>query len=485
MISPRFPKRLLSCATPAKDDGKAADTTHYTAAQLAAVRWTSKAFVVQQLSWNEMRLQLWGVREQLAKDSPLGQAIDDDMSLLTGSPAAAQPLAQGPDWQDLPRDQWGQPVVIGSSSSGGGDSVGGGGGLQLALDPVTGAIVSLQKQQVGGDQQQQQQHQHQHQSHSWASPSRPLARFAYVAHSGEQATAFFKNYSFGCPRCGWATEGFTKPGVNPALANASVTRGTVARMMVKKKKNERPASSSSFNKDAAASGAVDAIAYELQLPPVLWTHYGAPQKIFVEITSAAGAGAAASPSTAAFNVTLRWLNKTTTRLPEALWFEFNPAGVAAQAGGVELGKMGSTIRPNEVVVNGSALHATDASGVVFHSSSGGGSGSSGGGGGSQETSASSLSSSSSSSSLGGERLRVVGHHAPLVATKDVAASLNLWKFPSSPPGEALGADSTGVAFNLFNNLWNTNYVYWYPWRNASSTEDDAAMTFRWTVGVEG
>ena len=31
---------------------------------------------------------------------------------------------------------------------------------------------------------------------------------------------------------------------------------------------------------------------------------------------------------------------------------------------------------------------------------------------------------------------------------------------------------------------NTNYIYWYPWRNTTATEDDSTMTWRWSIRLE-
>ena len=190
-------------------------------------------------------------------------------------------------------------------------------------------------------------------------------------------------------------------------------------------------------KGSGAPGNRDAVAYELDLSasPMLTNHYGAPQAVYVSITTS---------DTHELRITLRWLNKTTTRLPESLWFEFKPPGITSPP---QVSKMGTVIDPSVVVVNGSSLHGHDAAGVVFLSPEG--------------------------------QMRVVGLHTPLVATNEPAEQLNLWHFPHAAKSEPY----TGTAWNLFNNLWNTNYIYWYPWRNATATEDDAAMTFQWSLAL--
>ena len=34
-------------------------------------------------------------------------------------------------------------------------------------------------------------------------------------------------------------------------------------------------------------------------------------------------------------------------------------------------------------------------------------------------------------------------------------------FPA--PLQPIRNSITGMAFNLYNNVWNTNYIYWYPY----------------------
>ena len=134
----------------------------------------------------------------------------------------------------------------------------------------------------------------------------------------------------------------------------------------------------------------------------------------------------AAAGEAALNITLRWTNKTTTRLPESLWLEVRPdvaMDEAEPSGTLRLSKMGtSLIDPNDVVANGSSLHAVDSQrGVIFRRA-------------------------------GGSTLRVVSLDAPLVAVGTVGAQLNLWHSPTQH--EKVTAEQ-GVAYSLFNNLWNT------------------------------
>lgn len=123
---------------------------------------------------------------------------------------------------------------------------------------------------------------------------------------------------------------------------------------------------------------------------------------------------------------LRWFNKTASRKPEALWFSFNPAVDTPDRWMMD--KLGGLISPLEVVSKGARnLHAVD-TGVVHQ--------------GIQKT------------------LYIDTIDAPLVAPGKPA----LLQFDDSqPPLE------NGVNFNLYNNIWGTNFPMWY--------EDDARFRF--------
>jgi hypothetical protein len=157
----------------------------------------------------------------------LGRAIDAELAIISG-PAAMGPLIS-PDadaseihtgngnsnvdsgnigssngqWHVVDRAQWGSTFTLNK--------------MKLAIDPSTGAIISLQTDArhsaaASNHSRAEQATTHPQATRDWASSSHPIARFAYVAHDAAQAEAFFGNYSFGCPRCGWAKEAFTKPG---------------------------------------------------------------------------------------------------------------------------------------------------------------------------------------------------------------------------------------------------------------------------------
>jgi len=118
------------------------------------------------------------------------------------------------------------------------------------------------------------------------------------------------------------------------------------------------------------------------------------------------------------HVTLQWFDKPACRLPEALWFSFAPAGTDDH--GWFLEKMGQRISPFDVVHNGNRkLHAVDG-GVSYWEDQ--------------------------------EALRIETLDVPLVAPGEPA----LLDFNNSQP-----ILDKGFYFNLYNNIWGTNFPMWY------------------------
>jgi hypothetical protein len=112
-------------------------------------------------------------------------------------------------------------------------------------------------------------------------------------------------------------------------------------------------------------------------------------------------------------VVVMWRGKTATRMPEASWFDFNPAGVAPQSW--RLIKIGQPTDPVAVVAGGARfLHAVERAEA--------------------------------------DSFSCIPHDAPLVA-------------PGGP--RLLRADDRqpdrrrGISVNLHNNVWGTNFPMWY------------------------
>src|SRR5690606_2390053 len=117
-------------------------------------------------------------------------------------------------------------------------------------------------------------------------------------------------------------------------------------------------------------------------------------------------------------ITLSWFDKPATRLAEALWLSFNPR--VEQPENWQLDKMGRLISPLDVISRGNrTLHAIQ-QGVVYHSAD--------------------------------QNLHIDSLDAPLVAPGKRA----LVSFPNQQPDLA-----QGMHFNLYNNMWGTNFPMWF------------------------
>lgn len=148
---------------------------------------------------------------------------------------------------------------------------------------------------------------------------------------------------------------------------------------------------------------------ELAFPETCNREHGAPGSIFLSI--------AASAEEQALCFDLQWFEKPANRQPEAFWFSFSPRAPDVEAWTLE--KLGQRISPLDVVHGGSRmLHAVERG--VFYDD-------------------------------GEHKLAIETLDAPLVAPGEPS----LLDFNNrQPPLEK------GMHFNLFNNVWGTNFPQW-------------------------
>ena len=161
---------------------------------------------------------------------------------------------------------------------------------------------------------------------------------------------------------------------------------------------------------------------------------GAPRVAWVRWEAAAGVGTR-------LNASVDLIDKTATRLPEATYFGFTPAGSAAGAWAMD--KLGEWVDPLDVI-DGAArgLHAVS-TGVEFRPSSKG----------------------------ANDRIFFETLDAPIVR----------WDapLPFPTPTKRQPALGNGTAYLLHDNIWNTNYPFWYPW-----AAGDANLRFRFAVHLQ-
>ncbi|MGD0892743.1 MAG: DUF5054 domain-containing protein [Terracidiphilus sp.] len=256
----------------------------------------------------------------------------------------------------------------------------------LKLDPKTGAIHRLHDKRS---------------SREWASPDHPLALFSYQTYSEPDYNVFMKDYLI-IPDA-WARQDFGKPNIGKY--------GAVGRIW------EPKLTHFEYAEDAAAHRLIAHL--QIADPASLSSGIAAfPARIATEFILPK-----ADPIV---EINLYWESKPATRLPEAIWFTFNP--VAPNAKGWTLHKAGQEISPFDVVDSGNRhMHAVS-DGVSYKDGSG--------------------------------SLSLLTLDAPLVALGHRSAL----EFSRQQPDLA-----GGMHFNLFNNTWGTNYIMWYG--------EDAAFRF--------
>ncbi|XP_070176101.1 uncharacterized protein [Littorina saxatilis] len=151
--------------------------------------------------------------------------------------------------------------------------------------------------------------------------------------------------------------------------------------------------------------------------------YGVPPLFFIEYKSVPpGANARAK-----LEVVLQWFAKGPTRLSEALSFGFTP--VSNPGLQWTMSKLDGNIDPMNVILNGSQyLHAIN-TGVVY---------------------------TDPQAEVKG--LNITSQDVALLTLATTSRPPSVFPVPLTTPSEIRTA-----AFNLYNNLWNTNYIYWYPY----------------------
>ena len=169
----------------------------------------------------------------------------------------------------------------------------------------------------------------------WASPNNTVGRFRYISHSEAEFLTFGDRYML--PGCRPAENdvlcGVGKPGLDKANATA----------------RDWPPTITAAWRSADGCRAIIAVAFAAEAQ----TKYGAPSVANISVTIR---GTALS-----FDVQY---HKRHTRMAESLWFSFAP--VVRDVHGWRVDKLGISVDPFAVVVNGSrAMHAVW-DGIAYH-----------------------------------------------------------------------------------------------------------------------
>lgn len=256
----------------------------------------------------------------------------------------------------------------------------------VAVDPATGSIVRLDDKVRGN---------------AWATREHTIGLFRYESFGQEDYDRWMRDYAINLDLHGlWAHADYVKPGID-AVRPRPEHRFYAPDLVW-----------AGFKRDGDALD----VLLELRMPGACVEVLGAPRRATVEYRFLSDR----------IEVRLQWFDKQATRLPEALWFSFNP--VIGDPEGWKLDKMGQWVSPLEVVRGGGRfLHAVQSGARVED---------------------------------GAVSFAFESLDAPLVA-------------PGLP--RLLHADDVqpqlayGMHVLLYDNLWGTNFPMWY--------EEDAAFRF--------
>ena len=248
----------------------------------------------------------------------------------------------------------------------------------------------------------------------WANQERTLLAPVYQSYSAADVDAFFATYCKS--NAGWVQHDYGKPGLKECCSDTVVGQLWSARVQ----ELWFAPSSVSFG---AAGAATEACRFALRQDYDSNVHedYGAPGSVWSTIDVVDGTSA---NSPTRLQVVMGMFNKTQTRLPEAMFVRFNPV-VSANAS-YEVNKLGSWIDTKDVVTGGSKhLHGVVSQGPV---------------------------------------LRVGDAGRTMAVESFDAAVVNLGKLTAYPSPVNVTADTAtyGSSFVLWDNLWGTNYVMWWP-----------------------
>ncbi|HAF61376.1 MAG TPA: glycoside hydrolase [Anaerolineaceae bacterium] len=256
----------------------------------------------------------------------------------------------------------------------------------IRFNPSTCALVSLVSHNT---------------SKEWASEYHPVGFLRYQTFSSEDYERFFHQYILPSEqKNSWSREDFTKPGMELADPPSRFWHLPVNDQYIK------------------TSNGDTQYLFRLIAEPPSNQEYGCPQEFYLQYTF--------HQNVADIDIDLQWFNKPACRLPEALWFTFNPQ--LSQNAEWSIEKLGEKISPLDVVKNGNRhLHAAGES-VTFMDT--------------------------------GEQIEIMALDSPLIAP----GQPSLLNFTNDQP------DITGgMHFNLLNNVWGTNFPMWF--------EDDCRFRF--------
>lgn len=221
----------------------------------------------------------------------------------------------------------------------------------------------------------------------WAKKTNLLAQFIYSTYDQADYEKLFQNYMYCSPKeCAWVSFDFGKPGIKDIAKHGDFL----------------PSLQSAWIKRESMDEA--SFLLELKMDSTVVKLAGAPETIWVSVRT----------SKQQIYIDIQLFNKTSTRLPEAVWISFNPS--LDDPRDIYMDKMGEIISPLDICKNGSVHQHGVTHGVTLRD------------------------------------LTIDALDTPLVVFGE--------KTPFPIPINQMPNLRKGFHFNWFNNIWGTNYPAW-------------------------
>ena len=246
----------------------------------------------------------------------------------------------------------------------------------------------------------------------WASAARPLMQLKYRSYSMADVQDFLKGYCGTKWNSSWLQHDYGKPGL-PADVEGKFWSPSLQELHVKRSIGAKWQSPQS----GKGAGTECSFLLRTSFEAVPSEDYGA---------AAGWTAVEVDPVAQRINISIDMYNKSTTRLPEAMFVQLLPAPANVSW---EVNKLGTWVGANDVVSGGSKhLHGITEPSAV----------------------------------------RMVSGNDQLVVGATDAAVVNFGEMTAypSPVDKNVSTEDDGASFLLWDNLWGTNYVMWWPFNPA-------------------
>jgi hypothetical protein len=253
----------------------------------------------------------------------------------------------------------------------------------------------------------------------WSDPHHPLVAVRYKSYSSSDVEHFRSTYCMS--NASWVAHDYGKPDM-PTDTLGKIWTPTVVEIYVeekKEKKKKKKKKEEENNKDEnAVSSSCMYVVHATFDGQAANEEYGAVSDVFTNYTVLLDSDNGLS----SVSVTMGMFNKTTTRLPESMFVQFHPL---LDDGSWEASSLGSWLNPYDVLDGGSKR--------LF---------------GSNKVRASNKEKQTKTMTITSMDSSVVSF-----------GTLNAYPIPTN---ETADIDDYGMSFVLWDNLWGTNYVQWWP-----------------------